>query len=291
MEHSKFKIQQSLTSSHDSTSWFFADCVGGGSSNSIGFCSAWRSTTVYWYWSNDARDGHVSTCACAKKYKIKSNLFIKSIQTDSFKSLIYRFFFGAQMMRDIEWTFFQSHVWIIASTFDQMRLESWLQNYVRFIVRTHNRLIVAGKIHHQISIGQQMNSINLFWNDSIAALMFNHNGKSPFFVGTVRRGWHFCNGYWNKSTDINNAIVTQLKWFHTNIMWIWLHVVSYRILTQTNAKLHKEKRSLSLTLTSTKIKHEAIQRSVVICQIQWKLNEQRNDSSWCAFTVECQEKK
>lgn len=66
------RISRSLTSSHDS-SLLSTDRIAGGNSISIGFGAALWWTTLYRYWSNDARDGHVSICACGKLTKRNSH--------------------------------------------------------------------------------------------------------------------------------------------------------------------------------------------------------------------------
>lgn len=59
----------------------------------------------------------------------------------------YRLFFGAQMMRYIELTFNQIHIRIIARTLDQMRLKTRSKNNVRFVVWTHNYIVIPRRIH------------------------------------------------------------------------------------------------------------------------------------------------
>lgn len=62
-------------------------------------------------------------------------------------SILYLFLFGTKMVRDVKRTFLQFHAHIAAGAFHQMRLKTGLQDYMCFVVRTHDRLIVTRHIH------------------------------------------------------------------------------------------------------------------------------------------------
>lgn len=196
----KFEKKKShpLTSSHDSSSWSTFR-VGAGNSISIGFGAALWLTTLYRYWSNDARDGHVSIWACRKLANQNSHQTINEIiSSNKFcEKWFYRLFFGTQMVRDIEWTFFQFQVRMIAHTLDQMRLKTRLQNHVCFVIRAHDRLIVTRNIH-----GNVQNWLSLAkkfsWNGPPIVEIFNfffifffEHSRSHFYVNCTTH-WRYC---------------------------------------------------------------------------------------------------